>query len=78
VVVDAAQVPGIDTVLGIHEGQSPDTVETPPPVVMVLVLTTVEGEHELIVTVEAGNVAQVSPLIVSVMVLASKLLVPPP
>jgi hypothetical protein len=159
VVVDVVQVPGIDTVLGMHEGQSPDTVETPPPVVMVRVLTTIEGEHawtpptfvqlvlkievtvrvlashiswehevvteggpaieivvgvhvpgvsghwvivdvrvdaaavmtdgeqapspptgehELIVTVEAGNVAQVSPLIVSVMVLASKLLVPPP
>lgn len=36
------------------------------------------GEHEPIVTVDAGNVAQVSPLIVSVMVLASKLLMPPP
>jgi hypothetical protein len=36
------------------------------------------GEHELIVTVEAGNVAQVSPLIVSVTVLASKLPEPPP
>jgi hypothetical protein len=36
------------------------------------------GERELIVTVGAGNVAQVSPLIVSVMVLASKLIGPPP
>jgi hypothetical protein len=32
------------------------------------------GEHELIVTVDAGNVAQVPPLIV----LASKLLMLPP
>jgi hypothetical protein len=42
------------------------------------VATPPTGEHELIVTVEAGNVAQVSLLIVSVMVLASKQTVPPP
>ena len=55
---------GVDAGAVMTDGEQ---VPTPPT-----------GEHELIVTVEADNVAQVSPLIVSVMVLASKLLVPPP